>query len=69
MVVDALAQTYDFVVFSIGATSDALRLSSMFDKILLRDADPAAHEMFDELSHVHRDVQLIEDATSDLVAA
>ena len=69
MVVDALARTYDFVVFSIGATSDVFRFSSMFDKILLRDADPAAHEMFDELSHVHRDVQLIEDATGDLVAA
>ncbi len=68
-VVDALAQTYDFVVFSIGTTSDAFRFSSMFDKILLRDADPAAQEIFDELSHVHRDVQLIEDATSDLVAA
>jgi len=67
-VIDALAQTYDFVVLSTAKPADALGLASMFDKILLRDADPMAPSLFDELSRDHKDVQLIEDA-DDLAAA
>ncbi|MGA8172854.1 MAG: exopolysaccharide transport family protein [Methylocystis sp.] len=69
MVVEALAQTYDFVVFTTMSAADALRLGPMFDTILLRDADPAARELLEEFSRSRADVSLIEDAAEDLVAA
>jgi Mrp family chromosome partitioning ATPase len=69
MVVDALAQTYDFVVFTTIAAASALHLGPMFDTILVRDEDPGAQELFDALSRSHADVSLIEDASEDLVAA
>jgi succinoglycan biosynthesis transport protein ExoP len=69
MMVEALARTYDFVVFTTTDAANTLRLGPMFDTILLRDADPAAGELFDALSRSHADVSLIEDATEELVAA
>ncbi|HEY8136807.1 MAG TPA: lipopolysaccharide biosynthesis protein, partial [Methylocystis sp.] len=67
--VEALARTYDFVVFTTSDAANTLRLAPMFDTILLRDADPAAGELFDTLSRFHADVSLIEDAPEELVAA
>jgi NAD(P)-dependent dehydrogenase (short-subunit alcohol dehydrogenase family) len=69
MTVEALARTYDFVVFITTDAANALRLAPMFDTILLRDADPAAGMLFDALSRFHADVSLIEDAPEELVAA
>ncbi len=69
MTVEALARTYDFVVFTTTDAANTLRLASMFDTILLRDADPAAEKLFDALSRFHADVSLIEDASEELVAA
>ncbi len=69
MVVDALAHTYDFVVFVTGAAANALSLAPMFDKILLRVADPESHELFDALIKVCKDVSLVEDAGGAPVAA
>jgi polysaccharide biosynthesis transport protein len=69
MMVEALARTYDFVVFTTTDAANTLRLAPMFDTILLRDADPAAGELFDALSRFHADVSLIEDAPEELVAA
>ena len=69
MTVEALARTYDFVVFTTTDAANTLRLASMFDTILLRDADPAAGPLFDALSRFHADVSLIEDASEELVAA
>ena len=69
MTVEALARTYDFVVFTTTDVANTLRLASMFDTILLRDADPAAGMLFDALSAFHVDVSLIEDAPEELVAA
>ena len=68
MVVEALAHTYDFVVFATSSASEAKRVGPMCDAILVRDADPAAHALVDELSHVCADVSLIEDAKEELVA-
>ncbi len=67
--VEALARTYDFVVFTTTDAANTLRLASMFDTILLRDADPAAGQLFDALARFHADVSLIEDASEELVAA
>ena len=69
MTVEALARTYDFVVFTTTDAANTLRLAPMFDTILLRDADPAAGKLFDALSRFHADVSLIEDAPEELVAA
>ena len=69
MTVEALARTYDFVVFTTTNAANTLRLAPMFDTILLRDADPAAENLFDALSRFHADVSLIEDAPEELVAA
>ncbi len=69
MTVEALARTYDFVVFTTTDAANTLRLAPMFDTILLRDADPAAGRLFDALSRFHADVSLIEDAPEELVAA
>ncbi len=69
MTVEALARTYDFVVFTTTDAVNTLRLAPMFHTILLRDADPAAGELFDALSRFHADVSLIEDAPEELVAA
>ena len=69
MTVEALARTYDFVVFTTTDAANTLRLAPMFDTILLRDADPAAGRLFDALSRFHADVSLIEDALEELVAA
>ena len=69
MTVEALARTYDFVVFTTTDAANTLRLASMFDTILLRDADPAAEKLFDALARFHADVSLIEDASEELVAA
>ncbi len=69
MTVEALARTYDFVVFTTTDAANTLRLAPMFDTILLRDADPAAEKLFDALSRFHADVSLIEDAPEELVAA
>ncbi len=69
LVLEALGQTYDFVVLSVDAAVEALKLAPMFDKVLLRDCGPAADELFDLLARSHDDVQLIEDAVSDAVAA
>jgi len=69
MTEEALARTYDFVVFTTTDTANTLRLAPMFDTILLRDADPAAENLFDALSRFHADVSLIEDAPEELVAA
>jgi len=69
MAVEALAQTYDFVIFTTTAAAATLHLGPMCDTVLLRDADPAAQELFDALSRSHADVSLIEDASEDLVAA
>ncbi len=69
MTVEALARTYDFVVFTTTDAANTLRLAPMFHTILLRDADPAAGELFDALSRFHADVSLIEDAPEELVAA
>ncbi len=69
MTVEALARTYDFVVFTTTDAANTLRLAPMFDTILLRDADPAAGQLFDALSRFHADVSLIEDAPEELVAA
>jgi hypothetical protein len=69
MTVEALARTYDFVVFTTTDAANTLRLAPMFDTILLRDADPAAENLFDALSRFHADVSLIEDAPEELVAA
>jgi uncharacterized protein involved in exopolysaccharide biosynthesis len=68
MTVEALARTYDFVVFTTTDAANTLRLAPMFDTILLRDADPAG-KLFDALSRFHADVSLIEDAPEELVAA
>jgi uncharacterized protein involved in exopolysaccharide biosynthesis len=67
--VEALARTYDFVVFTTTDAANTLHLAPMFDTILLRDADPAAGQLFDALSLFHADVSLIEDAPEELVAA
>ena len=69
MTVEALARTYDFVVFTTTDAANTLGLAPMFDTILLRDADPAAGKLFDALSRFHADVSLIEDAPEELVAA
>ena len=69
MTVEALARTYDFVVFTTTDAANTLRFAPMFDTILLRDADPAAGRLFDALSRFHADVSLIEDALEELVAA
>jgi len=69
MAVEALTQTYDFVIFTTTAIAATLRLGPMCDTILLRDADPTAQELFDTLSRNHADVSLIEDASEDLAAA
>ncbi len=68
MVVEALAHTYDFVVFATSAIEEAKRVGPLCDAILVRDADPAAQTLVDELSHVCADVSLIEDAKEELVA-
>ncbi len=69
MTVEALARTYDFVVFTTTDAANMLPLAPLFDTILLRDADPAAESLFDRLSRFHADVSLIEDAPEELVAA
>jgi uncharacterized protein involved in exopolysaccharide biosynthesis len=69
MTVEALARTYDFVVFTTTDAANTLPLAPLFDTILLRDADPAAESLFDALSRFHADVSLIEDAPEELVAA
>lgn len=69
MTVEALARTYDFVIFTTTDAANTLGLAPMFDTILLRDADPAAGELFDALARFHADVSLIEDAPEELVAA
>ncbi len=69
MTVEALARTYDFVVFTTTDAANTLHLAPLFNTILLRDADPAAEKLFDALSRFHADVSLIEDAPEELVAA
>jgi uncharacterized protein involved in exopolysaccharide biosynthesis len=69
MTVEALARTYDFVVFTTTDAANTPPLAPLFDTILLRDADPAAESLFDALSRFHADVSLIEDAPEELVAA
>ena len=67
--VEALARTYDFVVFTTTDAANTLRLAPMFDTILLREAEPAAEKLYGALSRFHEDVSLIEDAPEELVAA
>ena len=69
MLLEALARTYDFVVFATGDAANTLRLAPMFDKVLLRAADPAAQQLHDAVQRVCRDVSLIEDASDAQVAA
>jgi polysaccharide biosynthesis transport protein len=68
-VLEALAQTYDFVVFCAQAGNLALSLAPLFDKILLRAADPQAPLLAERLAASCEDVALVEDAADDLVAA
>ncbi|QGM47935.1 lipopolysaccharide biosynthesis protein [Methylocystis heyeri] len=68
-VLEALARTYDFVILTVNSAADALGFAPLFDKVLLRDGDPVAHKLFDLFARSHGDVQLIEDAAGDAVAA
>jgi polysaccharide biosynthesis transport protein len=68
-ILEALARTYDFVILTVNSAADALAFAPLFDKVLLRDGDPVAHKLFDLFARSHGDVQLIEDAAGDAVAA
>ena len=70
-VVDALAQTYDFVVFATSSRDSALALAPLFDVALVSGADAAARELHDELARAGADAHLLEapDAASGLAAA
>ena len=70
-VVDALAQTYDFVVFATSSRDSALALAALFDVALVSGADAAARELHDELARAGADAHLLEapDAASGLAAA
>lgn len=69
--VDALAQTYDFVVFATSSRDNAVTLAPLFDVALVAGADAAARELHDELAGAGADVHLLEapDAASGLAAA
>jgi Mrp family chromosome partitioning ATPase len=68
-VLDVLACAYDFVILSVNSAADALGFAPLFDNVLLRDGDPAAHQLFDLFACAHADVQLVEDAAGDAAAA
>jgi hypothetical protein len=68
MIVEALARTYDFVVFATSAAMNALTLAPMFDKILLRASDASADDLLKALSDACDDVSLIQDASGEPVA-
>lgn len=69
LVVEALAQTYDFVVFGVEDGEAVLALAPAFDKILLRARDPLALALAQRLAALGCDVSIVEDAESDLAAA
>jgi uncharacterized protein involved in exopolysaccharide biosynthesis len=70
-VVDALAQTYDFVVFATSSRDNVVALAPLFDVALVAGADAAARELHDELARAGADVHLLEapDSASGLAAA
>ncbi|HXY58926.1 MAG TPA: exopolysaccharide transport family protein [Methylocystis sp.] len=69
LVVEALTQTYDFVVFCAQDGDGALALASLFDKILLRAEDPQAAQLAQRLAAQGCDVSVVEAAEGDLAAA
>lgn len=68
VIVEALARTYDFVVFATSAAMNALTLAPMFDKILLRAADASTDDLLQALSDACDDVSIIQDASAEPVA-
>jgi len=62
VIVEALARTYDFVVFATSAAMNALTLAPLFDKILLRAADASTDDLLRALSDACDDVSVIQDA-------
>jgi uncharacterized protein involved in exopolysaccharide biosynthesis len=68
-VVEALARTYDFIVFTTSTAIDALSLAPMFDKVLLRASQAENDELLTALSQSCDDVCLIEDSAGAAIPA
>ena len=68
-VIEALARTYDFVVFATSTAMNALSLAPMFDKVLLRASEAENDELLKALSQTCDDVCLIEDSAGGAIPA
>ena len=68
-IIEALARTYDFVVFATSTAMNALSLAPMFDKVLLRASEAKDAELLEALSQACDDVCLIEDSAASAMTA
>jgi uncharacterized protein involved in exopolysaccharide biosynthesis len=71
LVVDALAHTYDFVVFATASLEQARQLAPLVDMVFVLGAEGAADALRDELSRAGADAFLLEEGAGadDLAAA
>jgi polysaccharide biosynthesis transport protein len=68
-IIEALARTYDFVVFATSTAMNALSLAPMFDKVLLRASEAKDAELLEALSQACDDVCFIEDSAAGAIGA
>ena len=68
-VIEALARTYDFIVFTTSTAINALSLAPMFDKVLLRASQAENDDLLKALTQACDDVCLIEDSASGAIVA
>ena len=69
VVIAALAQTYDFLVFCAYSSDLVLELAAQFDKVLLRAEDPRSPLLARLLANSCEDVSVVEDADDCAAAA
>jgi succinoglycan biosynthesis transport protein ExoP len=69
MIVEALAQTYDFVVFATGGIESAQHLAPLFDMVLVQGGEPEADVWREALAQGGANVSVLEDRAEDELAA